>query len=402
MPEKKFKLITLLGIRPDIIRMFKLIKLLDENQNKYGYTHIYAHTGQHYDQELDGIFYEQLGVRRPQINLGVGLAVKSAGGPTSFEYQTGILFPKVLELINREKPDVIMYLGDTNSVLSSIVAARNNIPVIHLEAGGRSYDWRMPEEKCRIVIDHMSDALYAYMPRYKEMLLSEGIEDFRIKVIGNIIYDAVEEFLPMADKTKIIQEHGLEAGDYALVTLHREENTSDLNKLKEKVGGLIKLAKEVTVIWPLMPRVRSNLEKINLLSEAEDAGIKITKPLGYFEFLKLQKEARLIISDSGTVQEEALILGVPALISRLSTERPETIQAGATILSDGDIYEGAKKALDLERDWNRYALNPSKQSPSQLVFEDLMEKISSGFFEKSRLKKNLTANKFINEAYGIF
>lgn len=181
--------------------------------------------------------------------------------------------------------------------------------------------------------------------------------------------------------------------------MHREENTSDLEKLKEKAKGLIALAKEEKIIWPLMPRVKNNLEKIGLLQEIEGAGIIVTKPLGYFEFLKLQKEAKLIISDSGTVQEEALILGVPALISRLATERPETIEAGATILANDNLYENAKKAMALNKNWDKTVLNPEGGSPSQRVFDDLMEKIQSGFFKKSRQFEAIKDNKFVREAY---
>lgn len=396
---KKFKLVTLLGIRPDIIRMFKLIRLLDENQKKYNYEHIFAHTGQHFDHELDGVFYEQLGVKTPDINLGVGKAVKDSGGPTSFEYQTGVLFPRVLKMLEKVKPDAVIYLGDNNSVLSSIVVARNNIPVIHLEAGGRSFDWRMPEEKCRIVIDHMSDVLYSYLQRYKDILMREGVDEFRIKVIGNIIHDAVEKFLPRADQSSVLTDYNLRPGQYVLVTLHREENTSDLKRLSSKVNELLELAKEEKVIWPLMPRVKNNLEKVGLLNKIQSAGVVITNPLGYFEFLKLEKEAKLIISDSGTVQEEALILGVPALISRLSTERPETIQVGATILSDDDVYQNALKAMKLKKGWDKTILNPMGGSPSERVFEDLMEKIHNGFFEKSRNFEFIKSNKFVREAY---
>lgn len=395
---KKFKLVTLLGIRPDIIRMCKLIELLDKNQEKHNYQHIFAHTGQHFDYELDGVFYEQLGVRAPDINLGVGKSLQEKGGGTSFEYQTGILFPRVLEMIQKERPDAVMYLGDTNSVLSSIVAARSNIPVIHLEAGGRSYDWRMPEEKCRIVIDHMSDILYAYIERYKDILMKEGVEEFRIKVVGNVIYDAVEKFLPLANMS-ILDEYQLKNGEYILVTLHREENTSNLERLSSKAEELLRLAKGEKIIWPLMPRVKANLEKLELLHKMQETGISFTKPLGYFEFLQLQKNAKLIISDSGTVQEEALILGVPALISRLSTERPETIEAGATILSDENLYKNALKAMQLKKDWDKTVLNPMGGSPSQRIFDDLIEKMQSGFFEKSRSFDFIKSNKFVREAY---
>ena len=402
MTQKKFRLVTLLGIRPDIIRMFKLIQLLDANQKKFGYEHIYAHTGQHFDQELDGIFYEQLGVRRPDINLEVGKILKEKAGPTSFEYQVGISFPKVLELIENTKPDAIMYLGDTNSVLSSIVAARNNIPVIHLEAGGRSFDWRMPEEKCRTIIDHMSDLLYCYSPRHQEILLSEGIAEFRTKVIGNIIYDAIEKCVPIAESSPILDELKLKKDNYILTTLHREENTSTKEVLEEKLDGLIRLATEHEVVWPLMPRVRNNLEKFGLLERLEKSKIQLTKPLGYWEFLKLQKYAKLIVTDSGTVQEEAMILGVPALVTRLSTERPKTVQAGATILANTNLYDNAKKAMELTRKWDKNMLNPTRNSPSQIVFDDLMERIQSGYFTSSRDFEKLKQKKLVREAYGQF
>ncbi len=402
MAQKKFRLVTLLGIRPDIIRMFKLIGLLDANQEKYGYEHVYAHTGQHFDQELDGIFYEQLGVRRPDINLGVGKALRDSGGPTTFEHQMGIMFPKITELIEQTKPDAIMYLGDTNSVLSSVVVARSGVPVIHLEAGGRSFDWRMPEEKCRTVIDHMSDALYCYMPRYRDILLHEGVDASRIKVIGNIIYDAVEKFMPIAEQSGVLEEYALTSGEYILVTMHREENTSNAEVLGRKVTDLCRLAKENTVFWPLMPRVKNNLEKFGLWEAVESSGIKTTKPLGYLEFLKLQKYAKLIVTDSGTVQEEALILGVPAVIARRSTERPETMQVGASILSDSDLYESAQKALQLPKTWDRNVLNPGGHSPSEVVFADLMDKITNNFFATSRSFDHLEQNRFVREAYGFF
>src|SRR5438093_2213333 len=204
MPKKRFRLVTLLGVRPDIIRMFKLIKLLDRGQDEHRYEHQFMHTGQHFDYELDAIFYRQLRVRRPDHNLEVGRTLRERGGPTTHAYQTSLLFERVEEMLKKFRPDAVLYLGDTNSVTSSFVVARANIPVIHLEAGGRSFDWRMPEEKCRILIDHLSDVLYAYMPRYRENLLREGIAAFRIHVIGNIIYDAVEQFLPRADQSPIL------------------------------------------------------------------------------------------------------------------------------------------------------------------------------------------------------
>src|SRR3989344_3415174 len=221
---QKFKLVTLLGIRPDYIRMFKLIKLLDQGQKEHNYEHILIHSGQHYDPELFGNFLKDLKIRTPDMDLGVGLTLKERGANT-YAAQTALLDERVYEMLEKVKPDAVMYVGDTNAVLSSVIVARYGVPVIHLEAGGRSFDWRMPEEKCRIVIDHLSDALYSYLPRYKELLVREGIDDFRVKAIGNIIVDAIDALGDKLDKSSVLENLGVKEKQFILVTLHREENT---------------------------------------------------------------------------------------------------------------------------------------------------------------------------------
>jgi UDP-N-acetylglucosamine 2-epimerase (non-hydrolysing) len=400
--KKPLTIITLLGIRPDIIRTFKLIELLDNGQEEHGYKHIFCHTGQHFDSELDGIFYQELGVRHPDWNMNVGKTLKDSGGPTTYAYQTALMFEKTAEMIDLFKPDIVIYLGDTNTVLSSIVVARAGVPVVHVEAGGRSFDWRMPEEKCRTVIDHVSDAYYCYSDRHKENLVNEGVPENRICVIGNIIYDSLDTFLPMAQKSTVMETLQMKEKTFALVTIHREENTSTKDVLEAKIDGLIELAKEMPVILPLMPRVRNNLQTFGIIDKLEKSTIIVTKPLGYFDFLKLQQNAKLIVSDSGTVQEEACILGVPALICRRSTERPETVKIGASILAEHDLYANAKKALSLPLGWDTMILNPHGNSPSQKTYDDLMNKISSGYFEKVRSKDGLPQSKMVQEAYGIF
>lgn len=382
--------------------MFKLINLLDIGQSKNNYEHLFMHTGQHFDYELDGIFYKELGVRLPDYNMEVGKTLKKGGHNTGFAYQMGLLFERTAEMVEKFKPDAVMYLGDTNTVLSSVVVARMGVPVIHLEAGGRSYDWRMPEEINRITIDHLSDVLYSYVPRYKSILLSEGIPEFRIKVIGNIIHDAIENFIYKADQTNILSKLKLQSKKFVLTTLHREENTNSKQILLDKFSDLIKLANEMKVVLPLMPRVRNNLKQFGILNQVLHSNVIITEPLGFFEFLKLEKEAKVIISDSGTVQEESLILGTPCHISRLSTERPETIEAGATILSNKNLYNNTKKALTLKNNWNRWVLNPTKKSPSEVVYNDLMEKINNNFFKNSRKFNYTKQNKIMKQAYGIF
>lgn len=397
-----FTIVTLLGIRPDIIRMFDVIDRLDKGQSEHEYKHIFCHTGQHFDYELDELFYKELGVRRPDWNMNTGKTLKEGGGPTSFVHQTGLMYQKTEEMINLFKPDIVVYLGDTNTVLSSVIVSRMGVPVVHIEAGGRSFDWRMPEEKCRTIIDHLSDAHYCYSDRHKENLINEGVEERRITVIGNIIYDALDKFLPIAEKSTILDTLTLTPKQYALVTIHREENTSTKEVLDEKLTDLIRLAEEMPVILPLMPRVKNNLQMFGLLSKLESSKIVTTKPLGYFDFLKLQNEARVIITDSGTVQEEACILNVPALVCRLSTERPETISAGATILSNKNLYENTKRAMNLPLGWDTAVLNKYHQNPSETAYNDIILKLKQGFFTKSRQYDYLQKTTPVKEAYGQF
>lgn len=404
---KKFRLITLLGIRPDVIRMFKLIKLLDEGQKKHNFEHIYVHSGQHFDYELDEIFYEELEVRKPDINLNIGKILKKRGKTTQ-AYQSALLFEKVEELMKKLKPDAVMFLGDTNTVTSSIVVAKNNIPIIHIEGGGRSYDWRMPEEKNRIVIDHLSDAIYCYLKRYKEILLSEGIPTFRIKVIGNIIVDALKEFLPKAEKNKILEKLTIKEKNFILVTIHREENTNRKEILKNKLLDLLNFSKDyqMPIVFPLMPRTRKAIKNFKLNFILNSSMFIKTQPLGFLDFLKLEEASKLIVTDSGTVQEEALILGTPCVVCRRSTERPETIWAGATILEGfegkGTLYKKMENALNMKIDWDKDVLNPQGGSPSERVYKDLVSKIKSRYFEKSHDFKFLRLNKFAQEAWNYF
>jgi UDP-N-acetylglucosamine 2-epimerase (non-hydrolysing) len=231
-------------------------------------------------------------------------------------------------MTERLQPDAVLFLGDTNTVLSSIIVAKCNVPVIHIEGGGRSYDWRMPEEKNRITIAHLSDLIYCYLERYRQILLSEGIAAYRVVTVGNIIVDALQDFLPATEKSAVLNARGVGEREYALCTLHREENIEDRTALVSKLEGLSKLSRVLPVIFPVMPRVRRQIRQFGLGAALKDSGIIQTRPLGFLEFLKLEKCARLIITDSGTVQEEALILGVPCLVTRRSTERPETLSVG--------------------------------------------------------------------------
>lgn len=396
----KFKLVTLLGIRPDLIRMHKLLCLLDEGQKEHDYEHIFVHSGQHFDYELDEAFYKELEIRKPDLNLNIGRTLRKSG-KTSVPYQLALLFEKVSEMVEEINPDAVMYLGDTNTVLSSVVVSRLGLPVIHIEGGGRSFDWRMPEEKNRIVIDHLSDMLYVYLERYKDLLLQEGIPPYRIKVVGNIIVDALESFSKLADRSKVMETLKVEEKKFILCTLHREENITSEEIFRAKINDLVKLSQEFPLIFPIMPRVQAKLDEYNLVHKIKKSNIIATKPLSFLDFLKLEKNAKAVITDSGTVQEECLLLGVPCLVSRRSTERPETIEAGATILSDDNLYENTLKVMEMKAEWNRAILNPSRQSPSEIIYTDLVEKIKSNFFNNSRNMEINSLDWRVTRARGI-
>jgi UDP-N-acetylglucosamine 2-epimerase (non-hydrolysing) len=397
---RRFRLLTLLGIRPDIIRMHRLLRLLDQGQAKHRYQHLYAHSGQHFDYQLDRVFHRQLGVRSPDVNLRVGRTLKRSG-KTGHVHQAALLFQGTARMLERLRPDAVLYLGDTNTVLSSIVVAKYSIPVIHIEGGGRSYDWRMPEEKNRIIIDHLSDLIFCYLDRYKRILVSEGVPEFRVKTVGNIIADALHKFLPVARENRILQRLGLKEKQYVLCTLHREENIDNAEILREKLRGLRELSKTLPVILPLMPRLKARISKFGFRRILADAQIVLTDPLGFLEFLLLEEKARVIVTDSGTVQEEALMLGVPCLVTRRSTERPETIAAGATILADEHLCANAHKAMQMPTNWDRTILNPAGGSPSDRIFEDLMERVRSGYFQNNRSLQKLKRDHFVQQAFGL-
>lgn len=400
MPKRPFTLVTHLGIRPDLIRMHRLLALLDAGQKTHGYRHVFIHSGQHFDFQLDGIFYRQLGVRRPDLNLRVGRTLRGKGRRDHVQ-QSALLFVKTAAMIEKLHPDAVLYLGDTNTVLSSVIVAKYGVPVIHIEGGGRSYDWRMPEEKNRIIIDHLSDAIYCYLDRYKQILLSEGIPPFRIAVVGNIIVDALHSFLPLADNSQILKSLELKPNEYILCTLHREEHLEHREILADKIRDLQSLTRRMPVVFPVMPRLRTRARQFRLQKLLQGAGFIPTEPLGFLDFLNLEKNARLIVTDSGTVQEEALILGIPCLVTRRSTERPETIAAGATLMAESDLRNNALRALELGTNWDREVLNPMGGSPSDRIFADIVMKIQSGYFSRTRSLSALGDISFVSEAYGL-
>ena len=317
------KIMTILGTRPEIIRLSLIIRMLDEHAD-----HVLVHTGQNYDDRLNGLFFRELGLREPDVNLGVQ--------GTNFGDQVGQILARIEPLLREHHPDRLLVLGDTNSGLTAIIARRMGIPVYHMEAGNRCYDDRVPEEVNRRVIDHSSTVLMPYTNRSRENLLHEGIAGERIFVTGNPIKEVIDHYADRINASVILSDLKLEERKFFLVTMHRAENVDipeRLNSLLEGLAGLHQKYK-YPVICSLHPRTRSKLAQHQ--SHFEERGLRFVEPFGFFDFVKLEQTAFCLISDSGTVQEEGCIFKTPTVTIRDVTERPETIECGSNVLSGCD------------------------------------------------------------------
>jgi UDP-N-acetylglucosamine 2-epimerase (non-hydrolysing) len=335
------KLVTLFGTRPEIIRLSQVIKALDPICEQ-----ILVHTGQNYDPQLSDVFFHELNLRKPDYYLGI-----QASG---FAEQVSQILKRTGEVLEQVKPDRLLVLGDTNSALAALVAARMGIPVYHMEAGNRCYDNRVPEEINRRVIDHCSDVLMPYTHRSKENLLREGIARPRIFVVGNPIYEVLQAYKPQIDASSVLDRLKLAEGKYFLVTLHRAENVDDAERIGIFMRSLNSVAETYRepVIVSLHPHTAGRLGRLGLKVDPER--VRLMAPMGLFDFVKLELHARCVLSDSGTVQEECCIFGVPNVTLRDVTERAETIEIGSNILTGADpelILQSVKLALLSKTDW---------------------------------------------------
>ena len=335
------KIMTVLGTRPEIIRLSIIIQKLDQHCD-----HILVHTGQNYVETLNDIFFKELSIRTPNYSLGI-----RAG---SFGEQIGKIIEETERLIGQEKPDRLLILGDTNSGLSAIPGKRLGVPVFHMEAGNRCYDDRVPEEINRRIIDHTSDILMPYTHRSKENLVREGIPRERIFVIGNPINEVMTHYSSLIAKSSILDRLKVKRKQYFAVTMHRAENVDNEARLSQLVESLKLLAQEFRfpVVCSLHPRTKDRMEKYGLSFEHEF--ITYMEPVGFLDFVTLETNALCVISDSGTVQEECCILRVPNVTIRDVTERPETIECGSNILTSVDpetILRTIRMILDRATNW---------------------------------------------------
>ncbi len=369
MNKNILKVLTVVGTRPEIIRLSRVMSLLDEHVN-----HIIAHTGQNYDYELNEIFYKDLDLRKPDFFLNVDVS--------SLEASVGDIIRKSGELLRKEKPDALLVLGDTNSCLSAYMAKRLHIPIFHMEAGNRCFDFNVPEESNRRIIDHIADFNLVYTEHARRHLLSEGLPHRRIYLTGSPMFEVLNYYKPKIESSTILRQLSLVQNDhekqgtrnkeqgarnlepgtrnYFVVSTHREENVDNPENLKKILLILNRLAEDyqVPVIVSTHPRTRKRLEDIAEIKM--NPLIQFLKPFGFTDYIHLQMNALCTISDSGTISEESAILNFPAISIRNSMERPEAQDAGTIILTG---FELDVVLASIELAINECKINISKQIP---------------------------------------
>lgn len=333
------KVLTVVGARPNFMKAAPLVHALRRRKHDAPLLH----TGQHYDAAMSKVFFDELGMPEPDYYLGVGSG-------THAEQTARVMLG--FEPICREfDPDFVTVVGDVNStVAAALVSAKLGYTLVHLEAGLRSFDWSMPEEVNRVVTDRLSDWLLTHSPEANENLLKEGVPERKIHLVGNIMIDSLVANLRKAKESAVLQRFGLQSSGYGVVTLHRPANVDGDEVLTGIFSALRTISDEIPLIFPCHPRTRGRVEALGLLNEVKS--IQLTEPLGYLDFMKLMSESRLVLSDSGGIQEETTYLGIPCVTLRENTERPITIEQGTNVLAGQDpdrILAAARKQLVADR-----------------------------------------------------
>ncbi|MFS0840015.1 non-hydrolyzing UDP-N-acetylglucosamine 2-epimerase [Paenibacillus sp. 1P03SA] len=336
------KIVTLLGTRPEIIRLSLIMRKLDELAEK----HVVVHTGQNFTYTLSDVFFRELGLRQPDHVL--------QDRQQSLGAQLATMFGELETILNTERPDRVLLLGDTNSALGAVLAERMGIPVIHMEAGNRCYDLTVPEEKNRRIIDAVSTINMPYTKQSKEHLVKEGVPSQRIVRTGNPIYEVLKHYSGRIEESDVLERLNLTPGEYFAATIHRAENVDHPVHLREIMNGLSGVAERFgkRILCSLHPRTKSRLEAEDSLSV--HPLVEFHEPFGFFDFVKLEKNADCVLTDSGTVQEECCIFRVPTVTVRRTTERPETIDCGSNVVSGLDakrIVSAADLMTRMPRDW---------------------------------------------------
>lgn len=359
---KKLKVMTVVGTRPEIIRLSETIKLLDQHTD-----HVLVHTGQNWDYELNEVFFEDLGLRSPDHFLNADVSSLGAA--------MGSILAGTERVIAEERPDAFLVLGDTNSCISAVIAKRMKVPVFHMEAGNRCFDERVPEETNRRLVDHVADYNLVYTEHARRNLLSEGIHPSRILLTGSPMREVLDANKPGIDASDVLTREGVEPSGYFLVSVHREENVDSADRLEDIVATLTAVATEyaLPVIVSTHPRTMKRLEG---LPGGVPAGIRFQKPYGFHDYNKLQMNAKAVLSDSGTISEESVILGFPAVTLRDFIERPEAQDAGR-IITAGVRPDSVMMALNYVLSQDRLTEGPQEYDVANTAQRTLSFVLSS-------------------------
>ena len=330
------KVVTVVGTRPEVIRLSRVIARLESS-----FDHVLVHTGQNWDHRLNGIFFEELGLRTPDYNLKVDTS--SLGSVLSDTLR------KVEEVLRAERPDAFLVLGDTNSAIAAVMAKRMRIPVYHMEAGNRCFDENVPEETNRRLVDHIADFNLVYTEHARRNLLAEGIHPRRIMLSGSPMREVLDHYRTQIESSNVLDRLGLESGGYLLVSAHREENVDPPERLRSLLGCLLAVRDEwkLPIVVSTHPRTRLRMEELD--DSLDLAGIDFSEPFGFHDYNRLQMNALCVLSDSGTISEESAILCFPAVTLRSSIERPEALDTGSIIMTDlrpSSVVAGIRAAAD--------------------------------------------------------
>lgn len=338
------KVINVVGARPNFMKVAPIVEAM--RRRGPAFAPVVLHTGQHYDERMSDAFFRDLGLPRPDVHLGVGSA--------SHAQQTAAVMQRFEPVVLEQKPDWVLVVGDVNSTLAcALVCSKLGIRVAHVEAGLRSRDRAMPEEINRLLTDQISDLLLTPSEDGDRNLLAEGIPRERIRFVGNVMIDSLFKQLERAAGSRVREELEVAGSDYAVVTLHRPSNVDDPRVLRGILSALTRVSERLPVVFPIHPRTRKNLDEFGLLGASEGSGrVRLVEPLGYLDFLRLYSGARLVLTDSGGIQEETTALGIPCLTLRENTERPVTVELGTNRVVGTDperIFAEAEAALAADR-----------------------------------------------------
>ncbi len=343
------KIINVVGARPNFMKIGPIQRAMSARSDEF--QPVLVHTGQHYDEKMSKLFFDDLQLPKPDVYLGVGSG--------SHAVQTAKIMVDFEQVCLDEKPDMVLVVGDVNSTVAcSLVAAKLHIPVIHVEAGLRSFDRKMPEEINRLVTDALSDHLFITEKSGLENLKNEGVPDEKVHFVGNVMIDSLAFFMEKARQSNILNELGLQPKGFALVTLHRPSNVDDPDNFKKILAAFEEIQRDIQIVFPIHPRTRKNIEVLGLDDRVKAMkNLKLLPPIGYLDFANLTQNTSFVMTDSGGIQEETTFLGIPCMTLRENTERPITIEVGTNEMVGPDTEAILKNARQmLAGEWKKGAI----------------------------------------------